>query len=77
MIEKALCGLHTSGARFHAKFADTLRALDFTPTYTNPIVWTQDAGDVYECVVDYVDDTLTASKDPASVNKELQPDPWN
>ena len=33
VIEKALYGLHTSGARFHAKFADTLRAMGFTPTY--------------------------------------------
>ena len=39
VIEKALYGLRTSGARFHAKFADTLRAMGFTPTYADPNVW--------------------------------------
>ena len=57
MIEKVLCGLRTSGARFHAKFADALCALGFTPN-----VWIHDAGDVYEYVVVYVDDILTALK---------------
>ena len=77
VIEKALCGLCTSGARFHAKFADTLRALGFTPTYADLNVWIRDAGDVYEYVVVYVDDILTALKDPDSFYKELQSDPWN
>ena len=39
VIEKALYSLHTSGARFHAKFTDTLLALGFMPTYANPNVW--------------------------------------
>ena len=39
IIEKTLYGLRTSGARFHAKFADTLRALGFTPSYADPDVW--------------------------------------
>ena len=39
VIEKALYILRTSGARFHAKFTDTLRALGFMPTYANPNVW--------------------------------------
>ena len=77
MTEKALYGLRTSGARFHAKFADTLRAMGFTPTYADPNVWIRDAGDVYEYVVVYVDDILTALKDPDSFYKELQSDPWN
>ena len=75
VIEKALYGLRTSGARFHAKFADTLRAMGFTPTYADPNVWIHDAGDVYEYVVVYVDDILTALKDPDSFCKELQSDP--
>ena len=77
MIEKALNGLRTSGARFHEKFAYTLRAMGFTPTYADPNVWMRDAGDVYECVVVYVDDILTALKDPDSFCKELQSYPWN
>ena len=77
VIEKALYGLRTSGARFHAKFADTLRVMGFTPTYADPNVWIRDAGDVCEYVVVYVDDILTALKDPDSFYKELQSDPWN
>ena len=77
VIEKALYSLRTSGARFHAKFADTLRALGFAPTYADPNVWICDAGDVCKYVVVYVDDVLTALKDPDSFHKELQSDPWN
>eukprot|EP00977_Amphora_coffeiformis_P026565 scaffold27829_cov160-Amphora_coffeaeformis.AAC.1 len=47
IIDKALYGLRTSGARFHAKFADTLRTLGFTPTYADPDVWIRDGGDCY------------------------------
>jgi hypothetical protein len=77
IISKALYGLRTSGARFHAKFADTLRALGFTPTYADPDVWYRDANNCYEYVVVYVDDILTALKDPAKFYKDLQSDPWN
>ena len=37
-IEKVLCGPHTSGTRIYAKFADTLCALGFAPTYADPNV---------------------------------------
>ena len=77
VIEKVLYGLRTSGARFHGKFADTLRSMGFTPTYANPNVWMRDAGDVYEHVVVYIDNILTALKIPDSFYKELQSDLWN
>ena len=48
VIEKALHGLGTYGARFHVKFAGTLRVLGFMPTYADPNVWILDAGDCYE-----------------------------
>ena len=77
IIDKALYGLRTSGARFHAKFADTLRQLGFTPTYADPDVWIRDAGDCYEYVVVYVDDILTALKEPKKFYDALRSDPWN
>jgi len=77
MVVKALYGLRTSGARFHAKFADTLRTLGFMPTYADPDVWIRDAGDCYEYVVVYVDDILTALKDPKTFYELIQSDPWN
>ena len=77
VIEKALHGLRASGARFYAKFADTLCVLGFTPTHADPNVWKRDAGDVHEYVVVCVNNILTALKNPDSFHKELQSDPWN
>ena len=77
IIEKALYGLRTSGARFHAKFADTLRELGFTPTYADPDVWIRDAGSCYEYVVVYVDDAFTALKNPKEFYETLQSEPYN
>ncbi len=77
IVDRALYGLRTSGARFHAKFADTLRALGFFPSYADPDVWLRDAGDCYEYVVVYVDDILTALKDPKTFYDRLMGDPWN
>ena len=77
VIDKALYGLRTSGARFHAKFADTLRALGFTPCKADPDVWMRDAGDCYEYVVVYVDDIFSALKNPDEFYGKLMSDPWN
>eukprot|EP00977_Amphora_coffeiformis_P007084 scaffold1545_cov206-Amphora_coffeaeformis.AAC.1 len=77
IIDKALYGLHTSGARFHAKFADTLRTLGFTPTYADPDVWIWDGGDCFEYIVVYVDDIFTVLKEPAIFYDAIQSEPWN
>ncbi len=77
IIEKALYGLRTSGACFHAKFADTLRSLGFMPSYTDPDVWLHNAGDCYEYVVVYVDDIFTALKDPKTFYDSLTGEPNN
>ena len=77
MIEKALCRLCASGARFHTKFADALCALGFVPTYADPDIWKCDIGDCHDCVVAHVNDSLTVLKDPDSFCKKSQSDPWN
>jgi hypothetical protein len=77
IIDKALYRLRTSGARFHAKFADTLRTLGFTPTYADPDVWIRDGGDCYEYIVVYVDDIFTALKEPVIFYDAIQSEPWN
>ena len=77
VIVKALYGLKSSGARFHDKFATTMRALGFTPSYADPDVWLRDAGDCYEYVVVYVDDLYTALKEPKVFFDALMSDPWN
>ena len=43
IIVKALYGLRTSGARFHERFADTLRDLGFFPCLNEPDLWIRDA----------------------------------
>jgi hypothetical protein len=76
VIDKALYGLRSSGSRWHAKFASTLYALGFVPTYADPDVWIRDAGDCYEYIVVYVDDILSALKNPSEFYEKLQSPPW-
>ena len=64
IIDKALYGLRTSGARFHEKLADTLRDMGFTPCKSDADLWMRDAGDVYEYVCVYVDDLMAIMKSP-------------
>ena len=64
IIDKALYGLRTSGARFHEKLADTLHDMGFTPCKSDPDLWMRDAGDVYEYVCVYVDDLMAIMKNP-------------
>jgi hypothetical protein len=64
VIIKALYGLHTSGARFHEKFADTLKDMGFTPCKADPDVWMKDCGTHYEYVCVWVDDLAVMMKDP-------------
>ena len=71
IIVKALYGLRTSGARFHERFADTLRDLGFSPCMNEPDLWIRDAGDHYEYVCVYVDDLLAIMKDPEEFFKLL------
>ena len=80
IIDKALYSLRTSGAGFHAKWADTLRTLrtlGFTITYADPDVWIWDAGDCYEYVVVWLDDIFTALKNPEEFYGAIQGDLWN
>jgi hypothetical protein len=77
VIFKALYGLHTSGARFHEKFADTLRSLGFIQCKADSDVWMKDCGTHYEYVCCYVDDLLVAMSDPQTFFDILQSDPYN
>ena len=77
VIHKALYGFHSSGARFHEKFADALSELGYRPTYADPDVWIRDAGDIYEFVCVYVDDLLAAMKNPKEFMDKLQAEPYS
>ena len=65
-IHKALYGLKSSGAAFHAHLAETLDDIGFVPTRVDPDVWHQtavkeDGFEYYEYVLCYVDDILAIS----------------
>ena len=77
VIVKALYGLRSSGARFHEKFAETLKHLGFMPCKADPDVWLRDAGDKYEYVTTWVDDLLVAMKNPKEFMDALQSDPYS
>jgi hypothetical protein len=66
IIYKELYGLRTSGARFHERLADALRAEGFTASYADPDLWIRDTGDCYEYLCVYVDNLLAILKDPAA-----------
>ena len=74
MIEKALCGPHMSGARFHANFADAMRMLDFMPAHADSMFGHMT---LVMHVVVCINDVLTMLKDPDFFHKELQSDLWN
>ena len=58
IIERALYGLRTSGARWHDRFADCLRQEGFTPCKSEPDIWMRRNGDLYEYIAVYVDGAI-------------------
>jgi hypothetical protein len=64
VIDRALYGLKSSGARWHDRFSDCLRELDFFPCKADPDVWMRQNGEHYEYIAVYVDDLAIAMKDP-------------
>jgi Reverse transcriptase (RNA-dependent DNA polymerase) len=66
VIDKALYGLRTSGARWHDRFSDTLRDMQFFPCKADPDLWIKDCNTHYEYVCVYVDDLMMIGKDPSS-----------
>jgi hypothetical protein len=69
IIVRAMYGLKSSGAAWHAHLSETLRGMDFTPSYADPDVWMrpaakEDGFNYYECILVYVDDLLVISHLP-------------
>lgn len=74
VIRKALYGLKSSGLRWHERFADVLRGMDFFPSKAEYDIWMRDRGDHYEYIAVYVDDLLICSKDPRKIISALEDD---
>jgi Reverse transcriptase (RNA-dependent DNA polymerase) len=62
VIVRALYGLRTSGARWHDRFADVLRQMNFVQCKADPDVWLKDCETHYEYVLVYVDDIMYIGK---------------
>jgi hypothetical protein len=68
IIERALYGLHTAGARWHDWFSHTLQIMGVTPCKAYPDVWLKDCDTHYEFVCVYVADlSMVMSKDPQTL----------
>ena len=72
IIEKALYGLKSSGARYYEKFAGSMSALNWKPSKADPDVWMKDCGDHWEYVCTWVDDLLYAGSDGEGFFQELR-----
>jgi hypothetical protein len=77
IVVRAMYGLKSSGAAWHAKFSKTLRSMEFTPSYADPDVWmrpaTNEKGkEYYEYILVYVDDILVLSHAPSPIMKTIQ-----
>jgi hypothetical protein len=76
-IVKALYELKPSGKLWHDRLHDVLRDLGFTPSMAEEDIWMKDMGDHCNYIAVYVDNLLTASKDPKSIIEALELDPIN
>ena len=77
LIVRALYGLKSSGAAWHAHFSETLLTLQFEPCRADFDVWRRpairkDGRSYYEYVLVYVDDLIHVSEDPSILMKDLQ-----
>jgi hypothetical protein len=77
IVVRAMYGLKSSGVAWHAKFSETLRSMDFKPSYAHPDVWmkpatTPDGFKYYEYILVYVDDVLVISAAPGLIMKTIQ-----
>jgi hypothetical protein len=65
IIQKALYGLRSSGARWHDRLFDVLKEIGFTPCRAEPDVWLRKGKrDLYEYIAVYVDDLAMVMEDP-------------
>ena len=62
IIQKALYGLRSSGARWHARFSDCLRDIGFEPSEADPDVWMRPIEGTYEYIAVYVDDLAIVAR---------------
>ena len=79
LMRNTLYGLKSSGAAFSAFRADTLDAMGYRSSYSNPYLWLRlaaklDGFKYYEYILCYVDDMLCISHNPRKSMKSIKED---
>jgi hypothetical protein len=77
IIVRALYGLKSSGAAWHAKLSETLHSLGFQPSLADADVWIKPASkpngyEYYELLLVYVDDILVVSHAPELIMETIK-----
>jgi len=77
IIVRAMYGLKSSGAAWHAQLSETLYSMDFKPTLADPDVWYRAACkpngfEYYEYILVYVDDILALSHAPRLIMETIK-----
>lgn len=77
IIRKALYGLKSSGAAWHAHLSENLRLMRFIPSRADPDMWMRhathgDGTEYYEYLVCYVDDLIIVSYKAKEVIQEVR-----
>jgi hypothetical protein len=77
IVVRAMYGLKSSGAAWHAKLSETLRSMDFVPSYAEPDVWYKaaikdDGFEYYQYILVYVDDILFVADQPMPIMITIQ-----
>lgn len=77
IIVRAMYGLKSSGAAWHAQLSETLYSMNFNPTLADPDVWFRaaykdDGFDYYEYLLVYVDDILVISHQPHVIMETIR-----
>ena len=74
LIKKALYGLRTSGERWHAHFADTLRGIGFRATRFDRDLWIRlnKESTTYEYIATHVDDFMIAARRADRIMEEIK-----
>jgi len=77
IIVRAMYGLKSSGAAWHAQLSETLHGMGFKPSLADPDVWyraacKENGFEYYEYILVYVDDILAVSHKPNIIMKTIQ-----
>jgi hypothetical protein len=77
IIVRAMYGLKSSGAAWHAQLSETLHSMNFKPSLADPDVWyraacKENGFEYYEYILVYVDDILAISHQPRSIMETIR-----